>query len=236
MVALRRTAAEWTVTSRSRTPAPLAVLTAFEPFGGRTRNRSWEVASRVALPRGVELVCLPVDFARLSGTIAPLLAGEPRAILLLGEAPTREVAVECVALNLIHARIADNAGTAPRGIPVEPGGPLALRSEWEGESVATEIRQTGVPVRVSFHAGTFACNAAMYHALHARSLMGVTARGGGHPAALDTKSGDGAHASKDQANATTVGFLHLPDRYRGPGTDLASLVRGVEAALGAMMK
>jgi pyroglutamyl-peptidase len=145
---------------------PDAYLTGFAPFGGRAKNRSWEIARRVELPDRMEVVQLPVDFARLRAAIAPLLATRPQALLLLGEAPIREVAVEEVALNRIHTIGSDNAGIAPRGVEIVAGAPLALRAGWEAEGVAEAMRSVGVPARASFHAGTFACNAALYHALH----------------------------------------------------------------------
>jgi len=204
---------------------PLAYLAAFEPFGGRAKNRSWEVARKVKFPDGVELVQLPVEFAALGGAVASLLSARPRALLLLGEAPTREVAVEGVALNLIHAEGADNSGSAPAGTSVISGGPLALSAGWEVLSVVEAIRKAGVPARPSFHAGTFACNAALYHALHLTSI------------APSSTGGEGG-AGERGGGATPkplVGFLHLPNRYRGPGSEMAALVRAVEVGMREIM-
>lgn len=189
---------------------PTAWLAAFEPFGGRPRNRSWEVARRVRRPTGVGLSQLPVSFALLGEAISALIAARPRAILLLGEAPIREIAVEGVALNRIHSEGADNSGAAPKGVEVVPGSVLALGVGWDATVVAESIRSIGIPARPSFHAGTFACNAALYHALH--HAAGLSS---GHP--------------------LRIGFLHLPRSYRGEGTDAASLVRGVEKALDLLL-
>jgi pyroglutamyl-peptidase len=189
---------------------PNAWLAAFEPFGGRPRNRSWQVARRVRRPTGVELIQLPVNFALLGEAISPLIAARPGAILLLGEAPIREIAVESVALNRIHSEGADNSGAAPKGAEIVPGGHLALSVGWDTTVVAESLRSLGIPARPSFHAGTFACNAALYHALHHAAESSS-----GHP--------------------IRVGFLHLPRSYRGAGTDAASLVRGVERALDLLL-
>jgi pyroglutamyl-peptidase len=203
----------------------LAYLAAFEPFGGRAKNRSWDVARRVNLPDGVELVQLPVEFARLGGAVASLLSARPSALLLLGEAPIREVAVEGVALNLIHAEGADNAGNAPTGVPVVRAGPLALWAGWDVCSVVEAIRMAGVPARPSYHAGTYACNAALYHALH-----NIQAAGG-------VRDQDTHHRGLAiEAPRTAVGFIHLPRSYRGPGSEIAALVHAVEIGMREILR
>lgn len=189
---------------------PTAWIAAFEPFGGRSRNRSWDVARRVRRPAGVELAQLPVNFSLLGEALSSLIATHPLGILLLGEAPIREIAVEGLAINRIHAEGADNSGAAPKGVEVVPGGVLALSVRWDTTAVSEAIRSLGIPARASWHAGTFACNAALYHALHCTEGLSS-----GHP--------------------TRVAFLHLPRSYRGAGTDVASLARGVERGLNLLL-
>lgn len=177
------------------------ILAGFEPFEGRRRNRSWELARRVRPRAGLEVVQLPVDFARLGGEIARLVARAPRGLLLLGEASRRLVCVEQVALNLRDADRADNQGARPRGEPIVADGPLALRVPWDARAVAQRLNQAGARAVVSFHAGTFACNAALYQALDA--------------------AGD----------RLPVAFVHVPRRGWPWGVRMSALLTAVEVCL-----
>ncbi len=141
------------------------IIAAFEPFGGRRRNRSWEVLERVPPHAGIERVRLPVDFARLPEEIEGLLSQRPTALLLLGECSDRIVRVEQIALNLADSDLPDNAGAEPRMEPLVVGAPLALQATWSARAVVDRIAAGGVPAAPSFHAGTFACNAAFFLAL-----------------------------------------------------------------------
>jgi pyroglutamyl-peptidase len=157
-------------------------LAAFEPFGGRRVNRSALVLDRVAPVEGVSVdkTVLPVDFARLPGAIDALLAARPDAVVLMGEARRPNVSVERIALNVVDARIPDNRGERPVGTAVVPDGPLALRSTWNADAVVRAVGRAGVPVEASDHAGTFACNAALYlavaHAVCPVGFLHVPAR------------------------------------------------------------
>ena len=179
------------------------ILAAFEPFDGRRRNRSLDVARELARP-DLEVVQLPVDFARLRQEVPALAARASGGLLLLGESSRRWVGVEQVALNLADSSDrGDNAGAQPRGETIVAGAPLALRVAWDAWAVAERVNQMGkgAVAVASFHAGTFACNAALYLALHAR--------------------GDGA----------PVAFVHVPRRGWPRGPRLGALVRAVEVCL-----
>jgi pyroglutamyl-peptidase len=180
------------------------LLTGFEPFGGRTINRSWEIVQRVQAD--TERVQLPVDFEKLARIVPEWMARRPDAVLLVGEAPQDCVTVETIALNVIHDRRSDNAGRQIEFAPVRENRPLALPATWNAIAVADAIDRAGAPVEISHHAGTYACNAALYHALDAASELGLRA---------------------------PIGFLHVPaNRWLGCSTNL--LARAIEAALRAL--
>jgi pyrrolidone-carboxylate peptidase/GNAT superfamily N-acetyltransferase len=198
--------------STDRPGAPVSsgpvVVAAFEPFEGRHRNRSWEAVRRLPPRPDRTTVQLPVDFVGLPPAIAGLLAGRPRALLLVGEARRPRVSVEQLALNVADSDRPDNAGLLPRDRPLDPGGsaPLALRASWDARAVAEALRSQGVRAEASFHAGTFACNASLYLAL-------ATA----------------------PAPAPAIGFLHLPRAPWPVGPRLATLTRAVEIAAAALV-
>ena len=101
------------------------MVTGFEPFGGRERNLSWDVAARVAshgCPAGlIKAVMLPVSFRRVIVAVSDMLRDmRPDAVLMLGLAPKRKrISVERLAVNLQDARQPDNDGAMPVDMPVE---------------------------------------------------------------------------------------------------------------------
>lgn len=191
----------------------LIVVTGFEPFGGRAENQSWELVRRLRGRPGVEVTCLPVDFRRLGPALGRILRTRPEAILMVGEAPGPVLRVEQIGLNVAHADRPDNAGWRPRSEAVVSGGPLALRATWDAAAVAGRLHRDGIEASVSFHAGTYACNAALYRALH---LARAGSPGGGGPA---------------------IGFLHVPEAGEAGGPPGRQLVRalgtGIEELLAA---
>ena len=177
------------------------ILAAFEPFDGRRRNRSWELARRVRPRAGLEVVQLPVDFARLRQEVPRLAARASGGLLLLGESRRRQLCVEQVALNVMDSDRVDNAGTRPRGEAIVAGAPLALRVTWDAGAVAQKLSAAGARAVASFHAGTFACNAALYLALHAL------------------------------ADRAPVAFVHVPNRAWPWGVRRGVLLRAVDVCL-----
>ncbi len=146
--------------------AATVLLAAFEPFGGRTRNRSLDAVGRLARD-GMATRTLPVSFDRLPEIVPSLVEECERALVLVGESgPARVPTLERVAINLIDARLSDNDGAAPRDRPIVERGPAAYLATWPARELADSLRAAGHRVELSAHAGTFACNAALYLALH----------------------------------------------------------------------
>jgi pyroglutamyl-peptidase len=179
-------------------PAVSFVVTGFEPFDGRRRNRSWEVVSRLGARPRWQVVQLPVNFGRLKEAVAELANRPLAGLLMLGESSTRRLRVEQVALNVADSDRADNAGAKPRDEPIVPDGPLALRATWNARAVAQRLNENRIPAAASFHAGTYACNAALYLALH-----GLAAR-------------------------APVGFLHVPHLRWPLGVRMGRLLQAAD--------
>lgn len=159
------------------------LLTGFEPFGGDDRNPSLE-AVRIVENRydrdGVTLTARPlaVEFSRAKEQLAHFIAQfEPDIVVCVGLAGGRsDVTLERVAINLADARIPDNAGDQPVDEPLERDGAPAYFTTLPVKEAVLRIRQEGLPASLSYSAGTYVCNAAMYHVLHL--LDGTSARGG----------------------------------------------------------
>ncbi|MBR6473650.1 MAG: pyroglutamyl-peptidase I [Firmicutes bacterium] len=156
------------------------LITAFEPFGGETKNSSLLAVS--ALPDVIgeyELVKLtvPCVFGLAGETvIAKAREIKPDAILSVGQNETsNEVTPEYVGINLRNARIPDNAGNQPLREPIDPDGPAAYFAALPVFEMDEAIKAAGIPSSVSYSAGTFVCNDLLYSILHEFNGTGVRA-------------------------------------------------------------
>jgi pyroglutamyl-peptidase len=146
------------------------IFAPFEPFGGKKRNRARDATRLLAHEEiggaPVEIVELPVVFAALPDAVRRLFARDPELVVLVGEAnDAHKLAVERLAVNVAHARIRDNAGARPIDDELVHGGEAARRVSFDPRTAANAAIAAGCPAEVSSHAGTFCCNAALYHAL-----------------------------------------------------------------------
>lgn len=196
------------------------LVTAFDPFGGESVNPAQLAVSRLPQRIGsAEIVKLTVptvftEAARIA--IEAIRRERPHAVLCIGQAGGRAaITPERVAINIMDARIADNAGNAPEDEPVEKGAPAAYFATLPIKRMVCAIRERGIPAEVSNSAGTFVCNSLMYAVLRELEQN--------HPGA-------------------TGGFVHipfLPEQAAGKPAPTASMslcdiVSGIEAAIGAI--
>lgn len=153
------------------------LLTGFEPFGGDASNPSGDAVRRVYAawngPAELVTAILPVTFADAAPAILGLIAEhEPQIVIAAGLAGNRAaVTPERVAINLIDARMPDNADRRPVDQPVASGGPAAYFSTLPVNAIARDIGAAGIPSDVSFSAGTFVCNQVFYATMHATDGM-----------------------------------------------------------------
>ena len=200
------------------------VVTGFEPFDGRTHNRSWDLVRRLRGEQGRDVFLLPVDLDQLQEIVAGILSGEPRAILMIGESLTTRIRVEQIALNVADSEGPDNAGRIPQTESVVPRGPLALMTSWDARGVAGRLHQEGIPAAVSFHGGTFACNAALYLALFGAR----EAQRRGHGMMI---SSDPVGINEERTTQPAIGFFHIPNSSGSTGLGSANLSRAVELGI-----
>jgi pyroglutamyl-peptidase len=181
------------------------IIAAFEPFHRRKRNRARDAALMLKGEEiggaPVEIADLPVSYAALPVVVKSLLAREPALLLLVGESTNaRKLLVERFGVNVAHSRIRDNAGAHPVDEPLVRGGEPARQVAFDPRRAANAAIAAGCPSDVSSHAGTFCCNAALYHAL------GMAA---------------------DQPGKPKVAFVHVPARL--PWARDARAARGLLA-------
>ena len=154
------------------------LLTGYEPFGGHKKNPTMDIVSALS---GKEIKgamvygkILPVSVKRAGPEIEKTLSDiEPDIVISLGLAPSyTSITVERVALNIIDARIPDNDGEQPVDVPIVEGAPLAYLSTLPVREIVTELKKRGIPAVISYSAGTYLCNYAMYRVLHYASIHG----------------------------------------------------------------
>ena len=201
------------------------LVTGFDAFGGEHSNPSWEVCTK--LPNTiaglrVETCRVPCEFHRAIEIVAAAIERhQPQLVICLGQAGGRaHLSVERVAINVDDARIADNGGAKPIDEAIAADGPPAYFATLPIKAMVAAMRSARVPAEVSNSAGTYVCNHLMYGVLH-------------HLATLTPALSQGR-------GKVRAGFIHVPyseeqvvDKPGVAGMAIASMVRGIEAAIAA---
>lgn len=186
------------------------LLTGFAPFGGEAVNPSWQ-AVRALDGEAIEghrvvAVELPTEFeGSLRVLRKAVRATHPQIAIAVGLAGGREgISLERVAINVIDARIPDNAGAQPIDRPVVLRGPAAYFSTLPLKAALAALQKAGIDAHVSQTAGTYVCNHVFYALMHAT-----------------------------RRSATRAGFVHVPylpeqaQRHHTPGMPLDQIIEGL---------
>ena len=195
------------------------LVTGFDPFGGEQVNPSYEAVRRLPdVIAGAEIIRLelPTVFSESEIRIENAIRNcRPDIILSVGQAGGRAcLTPERVAINLADARIPDNAGAQPVDLVLQPDGETAYFSTLPVKKMVQQMRAHGIPAELSYTAGSFVCNAVMYHTLY-----------------LTAKKYPGIRA----------GFIHVPfvpeqcaEKPQGtPCMELQRITEGLQYAIGA---
>ncbi len=195
------------------------LLTGFDAFGetretGHAANPSWLAARLLDGEeiggRKVVAARLPTVFGTAWETLERLIEQHrPALILCVGLAGGRSaLSIERVAINLMDARIPDNAGHQPKDEPIVSGAPAAYFSSLPVRNMLQAVVAAGLPAELSQSAGTFVCNHVFYRLMH---------RLANDPALASTRGG----------------FVHVPflPEQGSPSLALASVVQGLRILL-----
>ncbi|MDB5385112.1 MAG: Pyroglutamyl-peptidase [Planctomycetaceae bacterium] len=146
---------------------PKLLLTAYEPFGAWKTNASQLCLERLLplLDPGWQIVTriYPVEFQTTRPLLeADLLQKFDFSVHLGQTQHTARIRLEAVGLNV--GAVPGN----PEGetFPLIPCGPSAYHCPLPLADWAARLRAAGIPAYVSFHAGTYLCNAALYWCQH----------------------------------------------------------------------
>lgn len=160
------------------------LVTGIEPFDGETLNPSWEAVRAVdgRVVGGARIVArqLPCVIGEVrQALIGHIETVDPVLVLCLGQAGGRpDVSIERVAINIVDARIPDNAGRQPVDVPVVEGGPVGYFSTLPIKALVRALREVGIPASVSQTAGTYNCNTIFYSLAHYIATERPALRGG----------------------------------------------------------
>ena len=199
-------------------PRPTILLTGFGPFASAPDNASARLvpllagaaAGRFRRHRIVAEV-LPVDWRQVPVRIAALLA-EARPVVSLhfgvSERATGYV-VEARSQNSCGAT-EDAGGALPISSCISLGGPDYRHSTFPARRIVARLTRLGLPAAPSDDAGSYLCNALLYHALaHLEAQPGRSRAGFIH---IPTRL---AEASKAGESAQRGAALDLDDAVRG---------------------
>ena len=148
------------------------LVTAFEPYGDWSANASHLCLQQLEkalqdepLPATLEVITrtYPVEFSGMRDRLWADLQQNVDVALLMGQSPgSASVQLETIALNVGHEPQAYHQ----EPLVLEPNGPIAYRSALPLCDWAASLRTLNIPARVSYHAGTYLCNASLYWTLH----------------------------------------------------------------------
>lgn len=152
------------------------LLTAYEPYDHWETNVSQLVLERLdgELSGRHEITSqvYPVAFSGIRDLLAADLSNGFEYAIHMGQAPGyQEVTLEAIGINVAVER-----GQSPEeGVPLVAGGAAAFQSTLPLRAWAQGLRAAGIPARVSYHAGTYLCNAALYlsHYESQRAILGT---------------------------------------------------------------
>jgi pyroglutamyl-peptidase len=151
------------------------LLTAFESYDRWAENASWLALVELTreLPAAPRVVTrrYPVDFQAARARLEDDLAADYDFVLHLGQAP----GISRVHLEAIGVNVGGHSTQSPDEFqPLVVGGPAAYQSELPLAAWSSKIRAQGIPCQVSYHAGTYLCNALLYlthHLIATRKLQ-----------------------------------------------------------------
>ena len=151
----------------------MIVVTGFEPFGNFKENPTEELA-RWSEKLGAKSVIVPVTFKGAKEFGRKVLEMKPDAVVSLGLAYGRpQISVEMVALNIMDSKQPDNDGYRPSMEKMYEDGEFSYQSTLPPKVVVDALASEGIPSYISYHAGTYVCNALLYSLLHNSKAMGM---------------------------------------------------------------
>lgn len=169
-----------TISSSKCISSSVILVTGFEPFNNYEINPSQLIVEEINGQKignmSIIGIVLPVDFDEaINISIEAIEVYNPVLIISTGLAGyARCIRIENIGLNL---KCSFNNGKREYS-KINPYGPLIYFSSLPTLKIVTEIRNEGIPARLSFFAGTYVCNAVMYSILHYINVNNLSIKAG----------------------------------------------------------
>lgn len=159
------------------------LFTGFDPFGGEKINPAGEAVKMMKNEiQGAEILKLevPTVFGKAGEVLKKAVEQyRPDAVVCVGQAGGRAaITPEMIAVNIMDARIPDNAGNKPCHELIIKEGREAYFSSLPVKDIEKNLNENGIPSAVSYHAGTFVCNYLMYSLMNLIDTKYPNMRGG----------------------------------------------------------
>jgi len=150
----------------------LVLLTAFQPYDRWPQNASWltllELTRELPSEPRVDTRLYPVEYDAARELLIADLRENYDLAIHLGQAPgSSRLQLEAIGLNVRQNVNAGETGT------LLADGPTAYQSTLPLKEWAARIVAAGIPAEVSYHAGTYLCNALLYYSLHYTQVLGL---------------------------------------------------------------
>ena len=153
----------------------IILVTGFPPFGNHPQNPSGQLAEALnrqsVLGHTIVGRVLPCEYLAMPPLLAEWL-GELEPMMIVGcglACGEPQIRLERVGLNELNFTVPDNGGHLISHKPILEDGPAAYFSTLPMVEITDKLRQTGIPARLSDHAGGHLCNQTLYTALHLTS-------------------------------------------------------------------
>lgn len=148
----------------------IILVTAFEPFGGKTTNGSWEAVKNLNNTRINDKIIiihqLPVVWEKASQKLFTLMVQyQPVAVIAFGEADAQPVRLETVARN-VREPYKDNIAQLPQTRYIAQNAPATLTTTLNVDLIAQRLREEGIPVTFSNSAGGYLCNETFFNLMN----------------------------------------------------------------------
>lgn len=154
---------------------PSILLTGFGPFPGRAHNATAALVPELAAvarsrfpDHEIVDAVLPVEWTRAPLELDELLKrGDAALALHFGVArEARGFQIESIGRNICGA-LYDASGALPRAAQLIDDAPESLTSTFPVERIMMRLKRASLPCSISLSAGTYLCNALLYHSLTA---------------------------------------------------------------------
>jgi len=186
---------------------PKVLLTAFEPYDRWKTNASWlalvQLTHNMPAQPAITTRLYPVDFSAVCQRLTKDLADNYDFAIHVGQSPgSGRIQLESIGLNIGGA----SNQPAEQYESLVQDGPVAYQSDLPLVTWARKLQETGIPAQVSYHAGTYLCNATLYLS---------------------------HYLSQQQARRTRSAFIHVPldvSQVVGCRENLASMPSAMTAS------